>query len=215
MLDRADTMSPKILEEITEEKLFSIFSDGKRRKYKKGEFLFHQGDKAESLDLLVEGGLQIFKYDSNSSEITLNFFSPYSLVAESAFMNGIHYPASGRFISDSVVLRMPIALFKKKVNSNIQLCHLLIQSLYQKIQILNMTINRGLTMEALQRVAHFLYHLPENYPPLSHVQIASMLFLRPETFSRVLRQLKDLNIIDPKRGEIIIIDRKGLLKFIE
>ncbi|PJZ68134.1 cAMP-binding protein [Leptospira perolatii] len=207
-------MSLKIFDEITNEKMENIFSEGKKLQYKKGEFLFHQGDEPESLDLLIEGGLQIFKYDSNSSEVTLNFFLPYSLIAELAFLNGIQYPASGRFFADSTILRMPMGMFKQKIENNISICHLLIQSLYQKIQILNMTISRGLTMEAQQRVAHFLYHLPDNYPPLNQIQIASMLFLRPETLSRALRQLKDLQIIDPKPGQIKILDREGLLKFL-
>lgn len=77
-----------------------------------------------------------------------------------------------------------------------------------------MTINRGLTMDSLQRVAHFLYHLPPEFPVLSHGQIASMLVLRAETFSRILKQLKEKRIIDAERGQIKILNKEGLKQFL-
>ncbi|MBM9502075.1 Crp/Fnr family transcriptional regulator [Leptospira sp. 201903071] len=203
-----------IFEEIGDQEILSIFSNGKVEHYKKGEFLFHEGDKPNSLDLLTDGTVQIFKYDGNSNEITMNFFSPISLIAEFAIITGIPYPASGRFISDSKIIRLPLSQLINEIKNNIALNHLLLQSLFQKMQSLNMTINRGLTMDSMQRVAHFLYHLPADCPPLNHGQIASMLILRAETFSRILRQLKDLQIIDPERGQIKILNREGLKQFL-
>ncbi|TGM58888.1 Crp/Fnr family transcriptional regulator [Leptospira adleri] len=203
-----------LFEELEDREIISIFSKGKTEHYKKGEFLFHEGDIPNSLDLLTEGRVQIFKYDGNSNEITMNFFSPHSLIAELAIITGIPYPASGRFITDAVVIRLPLSLLKSEIKNNISLNHLLVQSLFQKIQALNMTINRGLTMDSMQRVAHFLYHLPVDCPPLNHGQIASMLILRAETFSRILRQLKDLQIIDAERGQIKILNREGLKQFL-
>ncbi|EIE02922.1 Crp/Fnr family transcriptional regulator [Leptospira licerasiae] len=206
-------MGLMIFDEISKEEMLSIFSEGRKRNLKKDEFLFHQGDETDSLHLLIEGKLQIFKYDSGSNEVTLNFFSPVSMIAELALINGIPFPASGRFVTDGAVLSLPFKELRERIKTDIPLNHLLIQSLFSKIQALNLSINRGMTMDSLQRVAHFLYYLPEGQATLAHSQIASMLALRPETFSRALKQLKDQGIINPERGLIEVLKKEELKKF--
>ncbi|TGK44477.1 Crp/Fnr family transcriptional regulator [Leptospira andrefontaineae] len=206
-------MGLMIFDEISKEEMLSIFSSGRKRTLKKDEFLFHQGDETDCLHLLIEGKLQIFKYDSSSNEITLNFFNPVSLIAELALINGIPFPASGRFVTDGAVLSLPFKELRERIKTDIPLNHLLIQSLFSKIQALNLSINRGMTMDSLQRVAHFLYYLPENQATLAHSQIASMLALRPETFSRTLKQLKDQGIINPERGLIEVLKKEELKNF--
>ncbi len=197
------------------EDLLKSFSDCKKIIYKKEEFLFHNGDKIEYLDLLIEGKIQIFKYDANFNEITLNFFTPVSLIAEWAVINEIPYPASGRFIQDSIVYRMPIREFKSKLDQDIALNHIVMYSLIGKIDTLNMTINRGLTMDSTQKVVHFLYYSPSDFLDLKQNQIASMLCLRPETLSRILKQLKDKDLIDTDKGRIIVKDKEGLGNHLE
>jgi CRP/FNR family transcriptional regulator len=144
------------------------------------------------------------------NEITLHFFSPISLVAEWATINEVPYPASARFIEDSKICRMPLGLFKSKLKTNVILNHLIMYSLIQKIHFLNMTIDRGLTMDGFQRVLHFLYYSPENYLELKQTQIASMLYLRPETFSRILKELKIQEIIEIEKGKITIKNKEKL-----
>jgi CRP-like cAMP-binding protein len=182
--------------------------------YLKDEFLFHAGDEPKSLDLLVEGKVQIFKVDSNFNEITLNFFDAVSLIAEWAVLNRIPYPASSRFAMDSKVIRMPLPEFKERLQKDVVLNQLIVYFLNQKIHTLNNTIDIGLTMDASQRMAHFLYNLPENYLNLKQNQIASMICLRPETLSRVIKQMKSEGIIDTDKGKINILSREKLKKYL-
>ncbi len=203
-------MNLPLIERPTIQQIKEIFYDCPKFEFKKDSFLFHQGDNPNYLDLLVDGKLQIFKYDSNFNEITLHFFSPISLVAEWAVITGITYPASARFIEDSKVCRMPLSLFKSKLKTNLILNHLIMYSLIQKIGFLNIAVDRGLTMDGFQRIVHFLYYSPEDYLELKQTQIASMLCLRPETFSRILKELKTQEIIEIKKGKITIKNKEKL-----
>lgn len=191
------------------------FEEGKILSFSKGEYLFQEGDTPEYFDLLIEGQLQLFKYDTNSNEATIAFFSPISLVAELASLCNFKYPASARFSTDGKVARLPIASLKELINNDIQLNHYFIQCLLEKLQTLNLTLNRGLTMDTMERVAHFFYYLPSDCPALKHNQIASMLFIRAETFSRALKELKDSGILEVNKGQIEIINREGLKRFIK
>ncbi|WCL49875.1 Crp/Fnr family transcriptional regulator [Leptospira sp. GIMC2001] len=207
-------MTLKWIERPTADTLIQIFQNCKRIDYKQNEFLFHSGDTVEYLDLLVEGSIQIFKYDGNLNEMTLNFFNPINMIAEWAVLLGIPYPASGRFAKDSTVYRMPISEYQNKLNSEIGFNHLLMFSLLNKIDMLNSAINRGLTMDSLHRVAHFLYYSNDDLLRLKQNQIASLLYLRPETFSRTLKQFKDQGIIRIDKGRIEILNREDLKELI-
>jgi CRP-like cAMP-binding protein len=203
-------MKFSLVERPNSEQILQIFQDCKQTRFQKEEFLFQEGDSPKYLDLLISGKIQIFKYDSNFNEITLNFFTPISLIAEWAVINEVDYPASGRFTEESEVKRMPLSVFKLKLNESLLLNHLVMHSLNSKIQTLNMTINRGLTMDGYQRVLHYLYHSPEETLELKQTQIASMLCLRPETLSRILKQLKDQKLIEIEKGKILVRDKDHL-----
>lgn len=189
-----------------------IFKKYKKLSFQKGEFLFHEGDEPKYVDLLVEGKVQIFKYDTNYNEITLNFFAPISLVAEWAVIQQIPYPASARFAETSQVYRMTVDDLKLCLKENLILNQYFIFSLAEKIKVLNMTIDRGLTMDSYQRVLHFLYFSPESMLELQQTQIASLLCLRPETLSRVLKVLKAKRIVQIEKGKINILNKSALHK---
>lgn len=207
-------MLTKFLEKPSSLTLQKAFEGCKEVKYSKGEFLFHEGDSVSYVDLLISGKLQIFKVDGNFNEVTLTFFSPVNIIAEWAVLQGSDYPASAKFVADSIIKRMTISEVKEKIHQNIELNHILIHSLTNKIETLNLAINRGLTMDALQRVSHFLFYSTPEFLTLKQNQISSMLYLRPETFSRILKQLKDLNCIEIEKGSIKIINRESLLNII-
>lgn len=194
--------------------LIDSFSGCRRIDYQKNEFLFHLGDKVQYIDLLIEGELQIFKYDEAMNEVTLNFFKPVCIIAAWAVLQGIPYPASSRFTKGSSILRMPTSVFQDKLNNNIALNHIILCALMDKIHTLNNVIDRGLTMDSLKRVTVFLSECSDDYLQMKQNQLASMLYLRPETFSRILRNLKSQKLIDLDKGKIIILDKNGLGKII-
>lgn len=204
----------KYLTQLNSESLMKAFAGCQELSFSKDEFLFHGGDKVSYMDLLVTGDLQVFKYDGNMNEVTLTFFRPVSIIAEWAVIQGIPYPASGRFTKNSTILRMPLTEVQSRIHKNIELNHILMHSLMNKIETLNLAINRGLTMDAMQRVAHFLFYGTPDSLTLKQTQMASLLYLRPETFSRILKQLKDQGFIDTQKGEISILDKEGLLKIL-
>jgi len=197
------------------ENLLNSFSGCRKVDFQKNEFLFHLGDKVHYIDLLIDGELQVFKYDESMNEVTLNFFKPVCIVAEWAVLQGIPYPASGRFSKSSSIIRMPTDVFQERLNNSIALNHIMMYALMDKIYALNNVIDRGLTMDSFKRVTHFLAECSDDYLLMKQNQLAPMLYLRPETFSRILRNLKNKNLLDCDKGKIIILDRNGLRKIME
>lgn len=205
---------PTLFPAVSLAEIDHLFPTSSEVMYPENGFLFHEGETPTCLHILTTGRLQIFKYDAHTNEITLNYFEPVCLVAELAVLRRIPYPASARFITAGSVRKVGITEFEEVLQHNLRANQLLLQSLLQKLQTLDMAISRSLTMDAQCRVAHFLHHMPENCPDLKHHQIASMLVLRPETFSRILRQFKDEGILDNESGRLKLLRPDLLQKYL-
>ena len=96
---------------MTLQEFTQIFPEAQHFKIKRSKFIFYEGDKPAYCDFLISGNVQIFKYDSNANEITLNYFTDGSIIAELAVIENIEYPATARCISDVELLRCPISEF--------------------------------------------------------------------------------------------------------
>lgn len=73
--------------------------------YKEGSTLFLEGEVSDSLMLLVEGIVSIFKHDTKGNEIVIGYFTRYSLLAEAATLRHTPLPSSATFKSDGAILK--------------------------------------------------------------------------------------------------------------
>ena len=72
-------------------------------------------------------------------------------------------------------------------------------------------INRNLIYDAMTKVCSFIKENPRDVVNTKHKDIAIILNMAPETLSRILKKLKNLNIID-KKG--ILLDAEKLEMFL-
>lgn len=90
--------------------------------YKKDSYLFLKREQSDSLLILTEGIVSIFKNDDKGNKIAIGLFSPTSLLAEPAILQEIPFPSS--------------AVFKEKFLHHAHISYAIIQSLLGKIQLL-------------------------------------------------------------------------------
>lgn len=165
-----------------------------------GEILFYQGETPKDLIVLTKGVLKLYKTAGNDREIVLHHFSPVSMVAEAALLQGMAYPATATFETEGEVILIEYARFESVFLKNPRLAKMLILSLSQKVRMLESVIERGLVMDAGERVYHLIKTSPELLGTVRHYELAYRLNLTPETFSRTLKKLE-------KKGKIIRTDQ--------
>ncbi len=179
----------------------------------RGETLFWEGDKPDYLYILLDGTIRVFKTDNKGNEITLHYFYPINMIAEVANFENIPYPASAEAETDSIVLAIDFEKFKQELLTDPEISFNIIKSLSDKIRILNDFIVQNMMMDAITRVAKFLYEHEDLFHQLKHNKIASLLNITPETFSRILKKFKQQGIIE-KKGKELIIHRDKLKNLI-
>ncbi len=189
-----------LFEYLDDDALSRLHAMSKIRTYAKGEILFYQGERPEYLTVLTRGHLKLYKTTSNEREIVLHNFTPVSLIAEVALMQNIPYPATAEFETDGEVIRIDASAFEELFFGHPDMARRLVASLSQKVKMLETVIERGMVMDAGERVVSLVKNSPELLNTMRHYEIARMLNLTPETFSRTLKKLQKEGIL-AKDGE--------------
>lgn len=185
----------KILKEIY---LFSYMDDEELEKlteissvshFKKDSYLFMQGETSDSLLILIEGLVSVFKHDEKGNDIIIGLFKPFSMIAEPAILKGLPFPSSAVFKSDGAVLKVKLEAFKKQFMNNPHVSYEIIQSLLDKIQLLQQNIHFNIATTAKDKILHF-YSKNQNLGlELKQYEVASLLGMSAETLSRNCKQL--------------------------
>ncbi|CAA6807906.1 MAG: Unknown protein [uncultured Sulfurovum sp.] len=158
-------------------------------KYKENSNLFLKGDVSGSLMILIDGIVSIFKHDNKGNEIVIGYFTRYKLLAEAATLRHTPLPSSGTFKSDGAILKVDLEKFEELFMSHPHISKAIIQSLLQKIDLLQQNIHFNIASNSSEKILFFYQQNPKLSLDLKQYEIASILGMVPETFSRNIKKL--------------------------
>lgn len=169
--------------------------------YKEGETLFVEGETSDVLMLLIEGVVSVFKHDDKGNEIVIGYFKRYELLAEAATLRHTPLPSSSRFETDGKLIKIDIVAFEKLFMLHPNISYAIIQSLLKKVDLLQQNIHFNIATTSIDKILHFYRENPALSMDLKQYEIASVLGMTAETFSRNLRKLvKDGKLMKVSTG---------------
>ncbi|HIQ27625.1 MAG TPA: Crp/Fnr family transcriptional regulator [Sulfurovum sp.] len=158
-------------------------------KYQENETLFLEGNISDSLMLLIDGVVSIFKHDHKGNEIVIGYFKRYALLAEAATLRHTPLPSSARFQTDGAIVKIDINEFEKLFITNPKISYAIIQSLLEKVDLLQQNIHFNIASTATEKILQFYEKNPALSLDLKQYEIASILGMTAETFSRNISKL--------------------------
>lgn len=171
---------------------------------RKNDMLFHRGDVARHFYFVHSGHIELTLTARAGEKKVVEVIGPGRTFAEAvAFMRGNKYPVSAEAISDCSVCQIPNTAYHDVLHSNVDACMRLLadvsRHLHARVRdIENLTIEnaRGrLVSYLLDRVAETEEDQATVRLELPKHVIASRLSVKPETLSRLLRNLADEGLI--------------------
>jgi CRP/FNR family transcriptional regulator len=181
-----------------------------KKHFEKGAILFYESEKPKSLILLIEGILKVYKTDPKNNEIVMHRFSPTSMVAEMAVLEGIPYPASAAFETAGVIIEVDFEQFKMQFFQNPDIALMFFKSLSKKIKYLEDVIALNVVLDSTSRLAKFLCENKNALESLKHYELATHLHMTPETLSRTFKKLLVLDLVEKETQGYKIKNREGL-----
>lgn len=173
--------------------------------YAEGEALFTEGVVSDVLMLLIEGVVSVFKHDDKGNEIVIGYFNRYELLAEAATLRHTPLPSSARFETDGKLIKIDLQAFEKLFMSDPNISYAVIQSLLKKIELLQQNIHFKIASTSTEKILYFYRQNPALSLDLKQYEIASILGITTETFSRNLRKLvKEGKLLKVSTGYTVV-----------
>ncbi|MBO6754989.1 MAG: Crp/Fnr family transcriptional regulator [Roseibium sp.] len=167
------------------------------RNYTRGESLFHQGETAQAIHIVIDGWVKLFRITPNGEEAIVNVFAKGESFGEAVAFRGLAYPVSAEAVSHCEVMRIPGSALQAAMRKDPELAVSMLASTFTHLHSLVSQLEQLKAQTGPQRVAEFLLELCEQDSgscevvlPYDKILIAGRLGMKPESLSRSFARLK-------------------------
>jgi CRP-like cAMP-binding protein len=189
------------------------------KSYKKGSLLFLEGEPASRIYVILCGWVKVFKSTPDGNETVEQMLSTGNLVIESSiFTNDKHF-SSALISNEAKLLSFPSSIYRNLLNKDLALALNSLKYLSQTSRSYLNQIDNNRLKSSKERVGWFLLKqfIEQKNPntillPYEKTIIASLLDMKPETFSRSLKSFKNSGLSSEKH-QIQIKDIKMLCHY--
>ena len=182
--------------------------------YKKDSIVFYEGDESEYLHILMEGSVKLYKTSPKGTQIQINRFIAPSLIAEFACFEQEIFPATCEFVTDGAIGLLHFDKLYEYLNQP-QFSLELIKSLTGKVMMLSALVHKETILSSEAKVADLMIKKVTIFNRLKNNEIASILNLTPETFSRILTKFKKEGIISVEDHKLTVLNKDALFNIVE
>lgn len=190
------------------------------RAFAKGEYVFHEGDRATGFYVVQTGVINIHRITPDGKEQVICLFRPHESFAEATLATIDTYPANAAAVEPSQVLLVRKPEFKALILRSPDLALRMLASMSLHLRHLVEMIEglKGRQIEA-RLAAWLLQHRETGVAqdnggvvdlPVSKKMLAGQLGVTSETFSRTLARFRDEGLITVNGRRIELLDLAGL-----
>jgi CRP/FNR family transcriptional regulator, dissimilatory nitrate respiration regulator len=207
-----------LLSGLTVAQLERVAARAERRHLDEGQWLFSQGDAARNFFLVESGQLRLFRLSPEGAEKVIEIVSPGQTFAEALmFLKAPRYPVCAAALAPSVLVALDAPDFAAMLRDSVDTCFVILGALSRRLRGLIGEIDNLSLHSARSRLARYLLaQCPAGRRGFAlEVRkgvLASRLSVKPETFSRVIRQLSDEGTIEVQGAYVTILDRAALVE---
>ncbi len=212
-MDSSDALRKSHLcAQLDEDELAAVGRIVSVRKVSKGQLLFLQGDTATGFYLLLSGKVRIYKASPDGKEYTLHMIHPGQMFAEVVLFQGTRYPANCIAMQDSQVAFFPKEQFLSLLENSPRMSLKMIGGLAAFVREFNQMVEDLSLKEVPARLAAFFVrerdrHRSDRFElDISKTDLARNLGTIPETLSRNLKKLREIEAVDVNGREVKILD---------
>lgn len=205
-----------LLENLTASDLDWLDSVSVYQSWKKGQFLIHEGDKAEGVHIVHIGITKITKTSKEGKEAILHLIYPGGVVGESPIFHNSRSPIDVVAVTPANTFFIPArAILDFLKNNTFALNMLRVLSIRERM-LYNKLGATQQNMTAQRRLAGWLLHRQsrtdseEVETGVSQEVLARLLGVARETLNRELVALGNANVIEVTSTHIQILDRVAL-----
>lgn len=212
-----------LLSSLNDEEIERISEGVVFKTYKKGEYIFKTGDKADKLYIVCSGKMKIFKYLSDGREQILYIYSAGDFVGGFNLLKEDEYKYNAEALEDTTISTLTKKKFDEIAIKNPKITLKILEKAYERIRWAEDLVDRLSSSSADGKVASLLLKLIHDFGrettdgillnlSINREEMGSYAGISRETMTRKLNQFKDLGYIDFIGNRKILIKDTEILK---
>jgi CRP-like cAMP-binding protein len=213
-------MEWRLLEGVPDEEVRQLLSVARRRKFRRGEAVFHRDDPADSMHLVVKGRFVVRVMTPLGEPVTIAVRGPGDSFGEMALVSGSRRSATVESLEESETFCVYEGDFNRLRREHPEVDRLVIGFLANEVRLLNERLLEALYLPVERRVLRRVAELAELYAggdgetvvPLTQEELAGLAGATRPTVNQVLRAEQDRGSIELRRGKMVVLDRDAVAK---
>lgn len=200
--------------------LRNLIRQSRRLRLGHHQLLYRQDMPAHHFFFVISGRLRLYRLDSSGIDRTLDSVAPGDCFAEvMIYADPPRYACYAEALKSSDVLMMPVKAYQELIESNPRYAQAALRHYAQRAVSRFHDLEIMTVQSARDRLVRYLIDLlphgaekgGEVELPLPKCLVASRLAMQPETFSRILADLKANGLVRVNRSKLLISDPQRLM----
>jgi len=199
----------------------------RRRRFRRGEVIFHQGDPGDALHVLAAGAVKIVLPSAEGEEAIIATIHPGDFFGELAILDGAPRSATAVAVEPTETLSLPRDAFMAELGHSAALRDALLRAVAGELRRLTGHVEELHFLDLAGRLASRLAHLardgepaPIRGPdgrleatldwPFTQSDLAAMIGATRQSVNRLLADLVDRGLVRLDRDTLVITDLERL-----
>ncbi len=190
------------------------------RHYPDGSPVFNQGEMIPGVFVVVQGALKVFRTDGRGKVQVLDILQPGTCVGEVQVFDGGPIASGAEAHGDLECWLIPATVLRRMVHRNVHVAEVVIQHFAGKVRHLIQLVETLSLHSVPERVAQLVLDYQARNPSRHLVEfqetqedLAQCIGASREAFSRALRLLADLGLIQSTFPVVRILDTTKLQRY--
>jgi CRP/FNR family transcriptional regulator len=194
-----------------------------RRKYKKGQVIFFEGDVSDKFYIINEGKIKTFKHTREGKEQILYILAEGDFIGDLSLLKKSTFQYNAEALEEVNVCTLSKDDFDRILKDNPEICLRILESVHDRLVNLENLVQTLSTKDVEARIAGLLVSLSESFGrlqdgkiildmALTREEMANFIGVTRETISRKLSGLQDEGLIELFGNKRIIINELATLK---
>lgn len=182
-----------------------------KRRFKRGETIVEQGEKTNTLFIILTGRVRVVTSDKRGREVILATLNPGDYIGEMSLIDNEPHSATCRAEVQTDMLTLGRAEFARCLPENSSMSYAIMKGLVQRLRQADRKIESLALMDVYGRVARLLLELAEEKEgklvideQLTHKDIAARVGASREMISRIFSDLADGGYVRKEDGHLVI-----------
>jgi len=194
----------------------------RRRRFRRNEVIFHQGDPGDALHVVAAGAVKIVLPSTEGEEAIIATLRPGDFFGELALLDGAPRSATAVALESCETLELPRATFHDLLDQDSALRDALLEGLAHELRRLTSHVEELHFLDLAGRLAMRLYRLAREADgvadevrldwPYTQSDLASMIGGTRQSVNKLLSGLVDDGLVVIERDTLIITDVEALAR---